>query len=56
LRGRLEEWFAVTVENLGTALPELPDALTDRQQDDAEPVLAIADLAGLNGRNPHGKR
>ena len=46
LRGRLEAWSAVTVENLRTARPVLPDALTDRQQDGAEPLLAIADLAG----------
>lgn len=46
LRGRLEAWFAVTVENLRTARPVLPDALTDRQQDGAEPLLAIADMAG----------
>jgi hypothetical protein len=46
LRGRLEGWSAVTVENLRTARPVLPDALTDRQQDGAEPLLAIADLAG----------
>ncbi len=46
LRGRLEAWSAITVENLRTARPVLPDALTDRQQDGAEPLLAIADLAG----------
>jgi hypothetical protein len=46
LCGRLEAWSAVTVENLRTARPVLPDALTDRQQDCAEPLLAIADLAG----------
>ena len=46
LRGRLEAWTAVTVENLRAARPALPDALTDRQQDGAEPLLAIADLAG----------
>jgi hypothetical protein len=46
LRARLEAWSAVTVENLRTARPVLPDALTDRQQDGAEPLLAIADLAG----------
>jgi hypothetical protein len=46
LRGRLEAWSAVTVENLRAARPVLPDALTDRQQDGAEPLLAIADLAG----------
>jgi hypothetical protein len=45
LRGRLEAWSLVTVENLRTARPILPDALTDRQQDGAEPLLAIADLA-----------
>jgi hypothetical protein len=46
LRGRLEAWSAVTIEDLRTARPILPDALTDRQQDCAEPLLAIADLSG----------
>lgn len=45
LRGRLEAWSAVTVDSLRTARPLLPDALTDRQQDGAEPLLAIAELA-----------
>jgi putative DNA primase/helicase len=31
---------------LRDARPQLPDELTDRQQDGAEPLLAIADLAG----------
>ena len=54
LRGRLEAWSALAVENLRAARPKLPDALTDRQQDGAEPLLAIADLAG--GAWPGGAR
>ena len=34
------------METLSTALPELPEALDDRAQDVAEPLLAIADVAG----------
>jgi hypothetical protein len=34
------------VGRLAAARPELPDELTDRQQDVWEPLLAIADLAG----------
>lgn len=33
-------------EGLPAARPELPDALSDRQQYDAEPLLAIADATG----------
>ena len=46
LRERIEEWCASIVEGLPGARPELPNALTDRQQDGAEPLLAIADAAG----------
>lgn len=46
LRGRIEEWCASIAESLPEARPELPNALTDRQQDGAEPLLAIADAAG----------
>lgn len=34
------------VDHLAEARPDLPDELTDRQQDVWEPLLAIADLAG----------
>jgi Protein of unknown function (DUF3631) len=46
LRQLLAEWAKANIEQLGNAWPLLPDALTDRQQDGAEPLLAIADLAG----------
>jgi 5S rRNA maturation endonuclease (ribonuclease M5) len=46
LRGQLEAWLTATVGSLRNARPGLPDSLTDRQQDGAEPLLAIADLAG----------
>jgi putative DNA primase/helicase len=32
--------------NIGRARPDIPDALNDRAQDNWEPLLAIADLAG----------
>jgi Protein of unknown function (DUF3631) len=34
------------IEKLRQARPDLPDALSDRQQDICEPLLAIADMAG----------
>lgn len=46
LREQIVAWAAMIADKLPDARPELPDALTDRQQDGAEPLLAIADLAG----------
>jgi hypothetical protein len=46
LREKLEAWGIQNVEKLRGARPALPEALSDRQQDGAEPLLAIADLAG----------
>ncbi len=48
LRAAATAWAAApaTFEELVTASPELPDELDDRAQDGAEPLLAIADLAG----------
>jgi 5S rRNA maturation endonuclease (ribonuclease M5) len=46
LREQLEKWCSSIGPMLPSARPELPDALTDRQQDGAEPLLAIADAAG----------
>jgi hypothetical protein len=43
---RLEAWSYQSIEALCNARPDLPQELTDRQQDGAEPLLAIADLAG----------
>jgi hypothetical protein len=39
-------WLGSIVEALRKARPNLPEQLTDRQQDGAEPLLAIADAAG----------
>ena len=39
-------WSAESRSALASASPELPDELSDRQQDAWEPLLAIADLAG----------
>ena len=48
LRGRIESWAKseATIAALKGAEPALPEALNDRAQDAAEPLLAIADLAG----------
>lgn len=54
LRERLEAWGCQTIERLRDARPALPEKLSDRQQDGAEPLLAIADLAG--GKWPEAAR
>jgi hypothetical protein len=54
LRERLEAWGVQNIEKLRGARPALPEALSDRQQDGAEPLLAIADLAG--GKWPEAAR
>ena len=46
LRKRIEEWSLSIAGEMSGARPELPEELTDRQQDGAEPLLAIADAAG----------
>jgi uncharacterized protein DUF3631 len=47
IRNDLEAWSnrAGVKANLREARPELPDELSDRQQDITEPLLAIADMA-----------
>jgi hypothetical protein len=46
LREQVAAWSGSLIDRLRGARPELPDALTDRQQDVVEPLLAIADAAG----------
>jgi len=46
LRERVERFAAESIEALKAARPELPADIDDRAQDGAEPLLAIADLAG----------
>ena len=48
LKARIAEWCGsdAVCEKLRAMWPALPDKLSDRQQDGAEPLLAIADLAG----------
>ncbi len=47
LKTQVEAWAnEVNLSRLRDAVPELPEALSDRQQDAAEPILAIADVAG----------
>jgi hypothetical protein len=54
LREKVSVWCAGIVARLKDALPALPEALSDRQQDGAEPLLAIADAAGAEW--PHKAR
>ena len=51
LRERLGRWAESAVDGLRDARPALPDALGDRAQDAAEPLLAIADAAGAEWPN-----
>ena len=48
IRTEVEAWAKQPdiIEKLRGARPSLPDALSDRQQDICEPLLAIADMAG----------
>ena len=47
LQARLAQWATEDqLEILRSDFPELPEALSDRQQDVSEPLLAVADLAG----------
>lgn len=46
LRRKLARFQQDYLDAMRTARPALPDALNDRQQDNCEPLLAIADLAG----------
>jgi len=46
LRGMVEMWRSGIMGALRNAEPQLPEELSDRQQDGAESLLAIADLAG----------
>ncbi len=46
LRQQLEAWAASVEESFADARPDIPNALDDRGQDIAEPLLALADIAG----------
>jgi hypothetical protein len=46
LREQLQIWATDAMDTLTDAKPTLPEALSDRQQDGWEPLLAVADLAG----------
>ena len=46
LRRQAKRWAEDNVETLKQKRPALPDALNDRAQDNWEPLLAIADVAG----------
>lgn len=48
LKTQIEAWCNGIIPSLHDARPKLPEELTDRQQDGAEPLLAIADAAGGN--------
>jgi hypothetical protein len=46
LRNALERWSDSLLDTLPEARPDLPQQLSDRKMDVAEPLLAIADAAG----------
>jgi hypothetical protein len=46
LREGAQAWAAQNLEALKTAEPDLPEELSDRQQDCVEPLIAIADRCG----------
>jgi len=46
LKRDIESWCSGILLQLADAQPDLPNELTDRQQDAVEPLLAIADAAG----------
>lgn len=46
LRERAATWAGIHLSRLAERQPALPNELTDRQQDVAEPLLAIADVMG----------
>jgi putative DNA primase/helicase len=46
LRRRLARWCGDHAETIAAADPSVPEALDDRQADNAAPLLAIADAAG----------
>jgi Protein of unknown function (DUF3631)/Bifunctional DNA primase/polymerase, N-terminal len=46
LRARWEAFAKLHTEGLADAEPQLPEELSDREQEISEPLLAIADLAG----------
>jgi Protein of unknown function (DUF3631) len=46
LRDQIEEWAGKDLYQLRDSDPDFPQGLTDRQEEGAQPLLAIADLAG----------
>lgn len=46
LKSEIEKWAAAILPGLRDARPDLPEELNGRQQDGAEPLLALADCAG----------
>jgi hypothetical protein len=56
IKNALEDWAAYSrvIDQLQAARPAMPEKFGDRQMDIAEPLLAIADMAG--GKWPEGAR
>jgi hypothetical protein len=46
LKQQIQSWLSSILPKLRDARPDLPEELTDRQQEGVEPLLAIADSAG----------
>src|SRR5699024_4048658 len=46
VRSRLERWSSLMGKDFGTAFPELPEEVANRDAELYEPLLEIADVAG----------
>lgn len=47
IRQRLADWAATVGQEAGTAWPELPDGIVDRLAEVWEPIISVADAAGV---------
>ena len=56
LRRKAVRWAEDNFSKLADPEPNIPDALNDRAADNWRPLLAIADLAGMNGQGGHEKQ
>ena len=55
LRDQLANWAASVADWVGDPWPDMPDGVADRPADVWEPLLMVADLAGVTGRSGRAK-
>ena len=56
IRDALAAWIESVGEQVGAAVPEMPEGVTDRSAEIWEPLLAIAEAAGATGRRKRTPR